>query len=268
MFRFTGPFRQVLSPAISAAIPIFLFLLSTMAFAQTITAAILHGDFSDIPPGAVMYLDVEETSFSEPIPPPLYGAPTIAANTLDFDPRKFSTSSLDGGASQTDGQLTFTISSMQGTGLTGFSIIESGEFQFSGIQAATETYVSASTDATVSILAVDGLNLPSPIPLTATRIFTSNYESTNEPPIAKPSTWSLATFVDLAPAIPVPYINGVTKLEVSIENQLTTATGGSGMQAAIDRTDVKIRPNVVPEPCGATLACLVGLFATTRRRVY
>ncbi len=135
MFRFIGPILQLLAGITATACPASLILFSTIVLLQTANAAIMYGDFSDIPPGAVMYLDVEESSFSEPVPPPLYGRPTIVANLLDFDPSAFGASSLDGAAKRTDGQLTFKISTIPGTGLTGFSIIESGDFQFAGMQA-------------------------------------------------------------------------------------------------------------------------------------
>ncbi len=175
MLCFSRPFFQALARVISNTFPASLFLFSATVLTQTATAAILHGDFSDIPPGAIMYLDVEESSFSEPVPPPLYGRPTIAANLLDFDPSEFGASSLDGAAKRSDGQLTFKIGTIPGAGLAGFSIVESGDFQFAGMQADSSTHVSASTDVTVSILAVDGLILPSPIPVAATRVFASAY---------------------------------------------------------------------------------------------
>ncbi|TWU30327.1 PEP-CTERM sorting domain-containing protein [Bythopirellula polymerisocia] len=252
-----------------ASATLFSALCCTATLAQ---AAIMYGDFSDTPPGAVMYLDVTESSFSKPVPPPLYGPPSITGNVLDFDPTGFGVSSSGGASGLIDGQLNYTIMALPGAGLTGFSIVESGDFSFSGVNPSPGTFVSASAGATVSILAVDSITLPNPIPVFASDIFVTDYPTTGGAPSTGLLPWSLVTFVDLGAAIPFPFDFGATKVEVAINNQLSSATT-PGNQAAIAKKDFKLVPvgdlipDNVPEPSSLALVCLIGLFSTARRRV-
>lgn len=241
--------------------------LATFSCTGTANAAIMYGDFSDIPPGAVMYLDVEESSFTNPGPPGLYGAPTITGNLLDFDPAAFGTSSADGVSGIIDGQVNFTMMALPGAGFTGFSIVEGGDFSFSGVSPSPSSFVSASAGATVSILEVDGVALASPISLFASDAFVMDYATAGGAPSTGLLPWSLVTYVDLAAALPSGFIEGATKVEVAINNQLTTATAGPGYIAAIAKKNFQIipvgdlTPNAVPEPAsllGMTML-LVGM---------
>ena len=87
------------------------------------SAAIMYGDFDDIPPGVVMYTDVTESSATDPISLPLFGAPTIVANDLDFDPMSFGATAPIGPstADLTDGQLNFGFTALPGRGLSGLA---------------------------------------------------------------------------------------------------------------------------------------------------
>lgn len=235
-------------------------------------AAILYGDFSDVPPGGVMYTDVQESSFSVPVPPnALYGPPTITGNLLDFDNMAFGTSSSGGASNLIDGQLNFTLMALPGAGLTAFSIVESGDYSFSGVVPTPGTFVSASAGATISILEVDTTDsfgnavgspttLASPISTFASDTFVSSYTSTGGAPSTGLLPWSLVTFADLSSVLPTGQI--ATKVEVAINNQLSTATT-IGNQAAIAKKDFKIVPvgdldpdEVIPEP---TTLALLGL---------
>ncbi len=233
-------------------------------------APISYGDFSDIPPGAVMYLDVTESSFS--VPSSLYGPPTVTGNLLDFDPTAFGTTSSGGASSLIDGQLNFTIMTLPGAGLTGFSIVESGDFSFSGVTPTPGTFVSASAGATISILEVDGVALTTPIAVFASDVFVTDYPTTGGAPSTGLLPWSLTTFADLGSAIPFAYVSGASKIEVAINNQLSTATT-PGNQAAIAKKDFKIVPVgdlegeiIVPEPTALGLLMLGLVGAGLRRR--
>ncbi len=246
--------------------------LATFFLASAAQAAIMYGDFSDIPPGGVMYLDVEESSFSNTLPPGLYGAPTITGNLLDFDPSAFGISSSDGASDLIDGQLNFTLMALPGAGITGFSIVEGGDFSFSGITPSAGTFVSASAGATVSILEVDGVALPTPISLFASDTFVTDYPTTGGAPSTGLLPWSLVTFVDLGSAIPFPFTEGATKIEVAINNQLNTATAGPGNTAAIAKKDFKIipvgdlTPNAVPEPASLLGMTMLMVGMSLKRR--
>ena len=256
----------------TSKLAIAILLTASLGLASTARAAIIYGDFSDVPPGGVMYLDVEESSFSDPVPPPLYGAPTIAGNLLDFSPSGFGVSSADGVSDLIDGQLNFTIDALPGAGLTGFSIVEGGDFSFSGTTPSPGTFVSASAGATVSILEVNGAALASPISVFASDIFVTDYPTTGGAPSTGLLPWSLVTFVDLGSALPSPN-DYATKIDVAINNQLVATTAGPGSISAIAKKDFKIVPvgdlipNDIPEPSSMVLGCVMGLIAVARRRV-
>lgn len=257
-------FQSTLSVAALAAAALF--------GASSADAAILYGDFSDVPPGGVMYTDVQESSFSEPVPPnAFYGRPTVTSNLLDFDNMAFGTSSSGGALNLIDGQINFTIMALPGAGLTGFSIVESGDYSFAGVTPVPGTFVSASAGATVDIIEVDGVTLTAPIRVFASDIFVDTYDINDGagPPSTGLLNWNLTTFVDLAAVLPSGAL--ATKVEVAIDNQLNTATS-PGNQAAIAKKDFKIIPagdlipNDIPEPASIALVALAGLACGARRR--
>lgn len=246
-------------------------VVACLAITSQTEAAIMYGDYSDIPPGAVMYLNVTESSFSNSVPPALYGAPSVTGNLLDTDPNAFGVSSASGDFGLIDGQISFTLMALPGAGVTGFSIVESGDFSFAGF-GSTGTFVSASAGATVSILEVDGVTLANPISVFASDLFVADYGTTGGAPTTGLLPWALTTFVDLGPYLPSGYVEGATKIDVSINNQLLTGTEPTS-QAAIAKKDFKIvpigdlDPNFIPEPATASLV-LLGLasMAACRRK--
>ena len=250
--------RPIFWKAATAATVVLVAAMSAQA-----ATSINYGDFSDVPPGTVAYNDVTESSFSDDVP--LYGAPTITSNLLDFEPIAFGTSSSGGASSLTDGQLNFTIDAIDGTGVTSFTIDEGGDYSFSGLTPTPGTFVSASAGATISILEVDGVALPNAINYFVSGTFVTDYPTAGGAPVTGLLPWSLTTNVDLTSVLPQGYQQGATLIEVAINNQLTTATT-PGNQAAIAKKDFQINVTTIPEPCSLALLGLGGLLIARRRR--
>jgi hypothetical protein len=93
---------QHFAPALSG----ILFLLVAVALtSQAPAASINYGNFSAI---SVDFLDVTEAANSIGDSAPLFGAPTVAGDSLDFDPVGFSASATGAsGVDITDGNLRY-----------------------------------------------------------------------------------------------------------------------------------------------------------------
>ena len=237
--------------------------------ANSFEAPINYGDFSDIPPGAVMYTDVTESSGTDPVPPPLYGPPELEINTLDFDPVGFVATSSGGPLDIVDGQLNFGIEMAPGSGLSSLFLSEGGDYSFGGFDGAGTT-VSAGAIIRVEIQEVDGAALTTPIVVTASSSFFTDMAATGGA-TPGPLPWGLGVFVDFGPVLPLDSL--VTKAEVVINNQLITNSEEDSL-AFIAKKEFELIPggdldpdDVIPEPTSLALVtcCLVGLAARRRR---
>lgn len=251
----------------------FLFAACAVVYLSApVDAAIMYGDFSDIPPGAVMYLDVTESSSTDPVPPPQYGAPSITGNTLDFDPTAFGAHAENGvpGADLTDGQLNFGFMTVAGAGLKSLTLRESGDFSLVGA-GTTITSVAAGIFAEVEISHVNHTALADPITVIASTQFSAAL--TTSPGLNQP--WGNVLFVDFGPALINagfnPSVDFATKGEVVINDTLAAISEiNPNTIAFIAKKDFKVRPGVgiVPEPTTTALCGLALLICgtTSRRR--
>jgi len=229
-----------------------------MALTTANAAHIEYGDFSGT---SVMYLDVEEVANTPGDEAPLYGAPSIVGNQLDFDPSGFSATSTNAVSDITDGQLNFTLMSHSGGALSSISIAESGDYTLTGSGTATTQISYGLSLASVTVLEVDGVALGSPVMLDAAAVFgTANLGAGQ----VSGAPWSLSLDYDLNAALAsegVGYVNGATKVEIAINNTLSAISEASTI-AFVAKKDFNITVNeIVPEPASITLLGLVTLGA-------
>lgn len=237
-------------------------LALSVAVASESGALINYGDFSDIPPGTVTYTDVRESSSTDPVPPALYGAPSINGDLLDFDPVGFGANSSNGGFDITDGQLNFTVTAEPGQAINILNVSEGGDFSFSGVTPDAGTFLSVSVATTINILEVDGNTLGAPIEIFQTDKFVIDYLTVGNAPETGLQLWSLDYSIDVLGAIVGPSVLGATKIEVVIDNQLKTTTT-TGNQAFVSKKDFNVN---VPEPTSLALLGLGSLMMARRRR--
>ncbi|MEZ6071840.1 MAG: PEP-CTERM sorting domain-containing protein [Pirellulales bacterium] len=252
----------------------FALLQSLFALGRADAGAVSYGDFSDIPPGAVMYLDVTESSATDPVPPPLFGAPSINVNTLDFDPKGFAAYSTNGHNDITDGQLNFVIMTLDeydgqptNAGITSIEFREGGDFTLGGTGTAV-TEIGGGIAVMVDILAADGMLLDNPISLTASASFNDDLgggEKQNSP-------WGLSLTVDFANALAGLGKLGVTKAKISLDDTLFAISEMSSV-SLIAKKDFQIIPTGnhlttedIPEPGTLGLISLAAIGLILRRQ--
>jgi hypothetical protein len=98
----------------------------------------------------VTYVNVTEDSGAEPLP--LFGAPTVTGNSIDFNPVGFDATSANGGSDLTDSNLSFTVAARSGSRIERITFSESGDTTLAGnvapgsMDTATATFLSGVLD--------------------------------------------------------------------------------------------------------------------------
>ena len=192
----------------------------------------------------VTYTDVEEAS-ADPIedPEPLYGAPQVLGNILDFNPSAAAFAASSPPPDNTDGSLTFIISSNDQSPIPGLIIREGGDYQFLGGITAGEV-VGASLFVQVLDVATEAVLAQ------GTSSFVEAFDNT---PI-EGGFWDNTVSIDLNKF-------GKNQYKVVVNN-LLQASGSSSATAFIRKKELQID---TPEPGTLSLA-VAGLMLIARRR--
>ncbi len=147
------------------------FLLLLIAISVTscdvASAAIMYGDFSDVPPGAVMFVDVSESSDSSG-DDPIFGAPSITGDILEFEsPINFAAAASNGLSDKVDGTLMFGLGGI-GVAIADLGFDLSGYYSLAG-EVGTQSQVALlSRIDEISVHEIDGISLAAPIVLPGT----------------------------------------------------------------------------------------------------
>ena len=238
--------------------------LCLAAMASPVSADMFsYGDFTG---NTVMYLDVREDT--RDTPNPLFGAPDIKGDKLDFDPTMFRAGPISDGSVVVDAQLNFTLmSNSNDAGITDVIIEENGDFTLSGLGNA-EALATVGTNVNFTVLEIDGLPAPLGLPDgSAMMMFSPDAAgqfSLDDEGISTAAPWSGMLNLDIAAFLASNNVGGTaTKIEFAIDNTLTAAAanGGSAFIAKKDFNGVSI---TVPEPSsltllGSLLLCYLGL---------
>jgi hypothetical protein len=273
IFTTTGLIHRSLRPfhchgrRVSSAILLAGFA-ALFAFESSIAAPMNYGTFTG---DTVEYVDVTEDSTSGDALP-LFGAPSVSGDSLDFNPVGFSASSAGGGSDITDSNLSFEVHALSGFAINNINLSEAGDTTLAGI-GTDSTFSSVTADVFLNIVEVDGVGI-TPLNLPASLTFTpsgGNWGMATDGgggPFFH-TQWSGSLFLDVNQILTnnnVPFVFGATKLSLNIDNTLTAISeaGTSSVIAKKDFGGVSITINI-PEPAswsiillGATVLGVVG----------
>jgi hypothetical protein len=249
----------------------------------------------------VTYVNVTEDS-GDDNPLPLFGAPTVTGNSIDFNPVGFDAASSDGGSEITDSNLVFMVTSKSGSRIRSLTFSEAGDTTLAGNvpvgSMGTATAVFATGVLDIQEVDVDGDNVFDPVGINHISVpFSMTFTPSGGTyflgtdggggPVFH-SPWSGSATLDvegiliangfMLPPGPADPEAGATKISIDLDNTLV-AVSQDGTSAVIAKKDfggITIRTNVrtepggepeIPEPAAFVLAGL-GLFglAVNRRR--
>ena len=243
----------------------------------------------------VTYVNVTEDSGADE-PLPLFGAPTVTGNSIDFNPVGFDAVSANGGSDITDSNLTFMVTAKSGSRISSISFSEIGDTTLAGNVApgSMETASAVFADGVLDIHEVDfqGINhISVPFSLTFNPSGGTYFLGTDGGggPIFN-TQWSGSVTLDIdailiangfvIPPGPIDPDGGATKISINLDNTLV-AVSQNGTSAIINKKDfggISIRANVPGEPGGdveipepgtvmlATMALAMAVFSGRRER--
>lgn len=255
----------------------FLFSLTLLSVLGALPASALtnYGDYTAI---TVKYLQVSEQALTAGDSEPLFGAPTLAGDGLDFNPTFAASASGAAGIDSTDGELLMTVEAKPTNIIENISLSEAGEYDLNGGFTSNDAYAAVTATIWIDIVEIDGVSVAAISPDPFHMVFTEAGDwllSTDGGGIPKTAvgTWSGSLDIDITQILideGASFVDGATKVNVTLDNHLT-AVSDTGTSAFIAKKNVQgftITANVIPEPSTAALLGLglVALGAANRRR--
>lgn len=236
-----------------------------------LAAPINYGNFSG---NTVDFLSVTEDTNSAGDAPPLFGAPSVSGDSIDFDPVGFNASASGAaGIDVTDGNLKFTIKAKQGYAIDMLSLSEAGDTTLAGF-GTDATFTSVTAIGVLNIDAVDGVAI-APISVNFSLAFAPSggtyglaTDGGGGPLYA--GGWSGSLLKNVEQVLidnNVAYTLGATQVSINLDNTLTALSeaGTFSLIAKKDFGGVSITVNI-PEPATWLLVSMCGLAATIAGR--
>jgi len=235
-------------------------------------ASINYGDYVA---STVDFMQVTEAAVSAGDTEPLYGAPYVTGNTLNFDPVGFFAASANGLPDITDGNLALGVWSHANNWIDSIEFEEEGDFTLLGL-GTDNTFVDVTASFRVDILEIDNdpLALVNAISATVFMTFTPNGDGTFQlftdgggGPLYQ-GDWLGKVDINLDAILDDAILNGqldayehgVSKVSLDIDNILT-ALSEANTSSSITKKDFKgFAITIIPEPTTAALG-LIGLAA-------
>jgi hypothetical protein len=224
-----------------------------------------HGDFAG---DGVLFVGVSEDSTTDAAALPLFGAPTVSGNSLDFNGISFACSPGIDGIDMTHGNLTMDIEVLGNGIIDAITVLESGDYTLFGVPDAT-ALASVRAAVYLDILEVDGKGID-PINVQANLVFTPSSGlfdlQTGGPALVE--IWNGQLAIDVTQALENQSIQGgASKVSLTLSTMLASANA-PGTASFINKADLDISVRIIPEPSTLLLlgAGLLGLFLMGERR--
>lgn len=242
-------------------------MLSVVAIGMLVVSVaqgvpINYGNFHGV---SVVYQQVTEDSTTDPTP--LYGAPSISGDSLNFSPVSFGASATGaGGIDLTDGTLATSLVSIAGYYIEKIQFSERGDYTLFG-NGTTNTNATVTNSMFIRITHATGGDIT---PVTATVNMTFNpsdgtYDLVNDPGIG--IIWQGDTLVDIDAMLAAAGYGDrkATKVDITIDNTLAVLSE-AGTTAYIKKKQAEgvTITAIVPEPATIGLLLLGGLWLRRR----
>ncbi|HJQ82153.1 MAG TPA: PEP-CTERM sorting domain-containing protein [Lacipirellulaceae bacterium] len=215
----------------------------------------------------VTYVNVTEDSGADE-PLPLFGAPTVTGDSIDFNPTGFDATSADVDSDITDSNLVFMVTAKSGSRISKITLNEAGDTTLAGnvtpgsMNTASAVFASGVLDIhEVDFMGINHISVP--FALTFNPSGGTYFLGTDGGggPIFN-TQWSGSVTLDIdailiangfmIPPGPVDPEGGATKISIDMDNTLV-AVSEQGTTATIGKKDfggVTIKTNVRTEPGG------------------
>ena len=244
------------------------FVVAAVLLLLPLSAAAAPINYGNFVGTTVTYVQVTEDSITDPSP--LFGAPTISGNLLDFNPVGFGSTSTGGAADVTDGQLLFEVWASPGNFVDTIQFSEAGDYTLFG-SGTTATAASVALAGQVEIIEIDGVAVGGPgLDFSFNGVFSpsgGSYDLVNDPGVGV--NWSGDVDVDIDQYLidqGIDFVNGATKVRINLDNILVTSSE-AGTTSIIQKKDFDgFSITVVPEPSTAATLGLGLLWLARRRR--
>jgi len=238
----------------------------SLSVSNALGTSINYGDFIG---NTVVFENVAEDSGTDPTP--LYGAPLVSGDTLDFDPIGFESFSTGAGAIDiTDGTLGLRVAAKPGNHIPFIDFSERGDYSLVGFSGDAVATVSATFF--VNVMQVDGVDHfidLGPHHMGFAPDGGSYALDDGGPTPIEQGVWSGNIHIDLTQELRDRGVNVgfVTLVTIVADNTLITASMEAGNSALIQKKDFSGLAIGVPEPGTTSILLLGAIVCSFARRI-
>jgi hypothetical protein len=272
--RFAACVSTLISISRRVALPCALLAVSLAALAPAVSQAAIF-NYTDKIGTEIKFTGISENTHRDLLP--LFGAPTLSGNTLDFTPINFYSDSQFAAPpfDLTDGLLQFMGMSQPGFAIQNITFAEGGALSVLGGSATANTLVDVSAVGFIDVFEVDNVAIDKEridIELTFSFGVGGNGTWRRIPEgLVNGQPWTGSQFINIKQELlarGIAVVNGATLIKVNLDNSLyaqSELVGG----AYIDKKDFFTVTTNIPEPTSCLLAMfglVVGGLAARRSR--